>query len=177
MHTLDTPDDKVRATLAQRSALRQMTCEQLLHLGMSQVVYLKSGMCDGEMLFMLYSADGTPIVATDDVVVAIEAAADRGLNFVNLHCRRSCLAPDLSRSKRAAAPETIPGGPSADQKQANEQSRRRSNEKMPDRCLSGAEVLHTLCCAVACAGAHACGEQHAVPRRSRTIMAPLPIFM
>jgi hypothetical protein len=85
MHTLDTPDAKVSATLAQRSALRRMTCEQLLHLGMSQVVYLKSGMCDGEMLFMLYNADGTPIVATDDVVVAIEAAADRGLNFVNLH--------------------------------------------------------------------------------------------
>jgi len=85
MHTLDTPDDKVSATLAQRSALRRMTCEQLLHLGMSQVVYLKSGTCDGEMLFMLYNADGTPIVATDDVVVAIEAAADRGLNFVNLH--------------------------------------------------------------------------------------------
>jgi hypothetical protein len=78
-------DDKVSATLAQRSALRRMTCERLLHLGMSQVVYLKSGMCDGEMLFMLYNADGTPIVATDDVVVAIEAAADRGLNFVNLH--------------------------------------------------------------------------------------------
>ena len=85
MHTLDTPDAKVSATLAQRSALRRMTCEQLLHLGMSQVVYLKSGTCDGEMLFMLYNADGTPIVATDDVVVAIEAAADRGLNFVNLH--------------------------------------------------------------------------------------------
>ena len=68
-----------------RSALRQMTSEQLLHLGMDQVVYLKSGMCDGEMLFMLYGADGTPIVATDDVDVAIEAAADRGLNFVNLH--------------------------------------------------------------------------------------------
>ena len=85
MHTLNTPDDKVSAALGQRSALRQITCEQLLHLGVSQVVYLKSGMCDGEMLFMLYSADGTPIVATDDVVVAIEAAADRGLNFVNLH--------------------------------------------------------------------------------------------
>jgi hypothetical protein len=69
----------------QRSALRQMTCKQLLHLGMCQVVYLKSGMCDGEILFVLYSADGTPIVATDDVDVALEAAADRGLNFVNLH--------------------------------------------------------------------------------------------
>jgi hypothetical protein len=85
MNTLHTPDDKVSAVLMQRSALRRMSCEQLLHLGMSQVVYLKSGMCDGEMLFMLYGADGTPIVATDDVDVALEAAADRGLNFVNLH--------------------------------------------------------------------------------------------
>jgi hypothetical protein len=85
MHSLSTPRDKVRVIQEQRSALRQMTCEQLLHLGISQVVYLKSGMCDGEMLFMLYSADGTPIVATDNVDAAIEAAADRGLNFVNLH--------------------------------------------------------------------------------------------
>ena len=85
MNMLHTPGERIRAVSMQRSALREMTCEQLLHLGMSQVVYLKSGMCDGEMLFILYSADGTPIVATDDVDVAIEAAADRGLNFVNLH--------------------------------------------------------------------------------------------
>ncbi len=85
MDTLYTPDDKVGAVLMQRSALRQMTREQLLTLGMSQVVYLKSGMCEGDMLFMLYGADGTPIVVTDDVDIAIEAAADRGLNFVNLH--------------------------------------------------------------------------------------------
>jgi hypothetical protein len=85
MNTLHTPEDRVNAILMRRSALRQMTCEELLHLGMSQVVYLKSGMCSGEILFMLYSADGTPILATDDVDVAIEAAADRGLNFVNLH--------------------------------------------------------------------------------------------
>jgi hypothetical protein len=85
MNTLRTPNDKVRAVLMQRSALRQMTCEQLLHLGISQVVYLKSGVCDGELVFLLYSADGTPIVATDNVDAAIEAAADRGLNFVNLH--------------------------------------------------------------------------------------------
>ena len=85
MNAVHTSDHQVSAVLTQRSALRQMTCEQLLQLGMSQVVYLKSGMCDGEMLFILYGADGTPIVATDDVDVAIDAAADRGLNFVNLH--------------------------------------------------------------------------------------------
>ena len=27
-------------------------------LGMNQVVYLKSGMCDGNMLFVLFGADG-----------------------------------------------------------------------------------------------------------------------
>jgi len=40
------------------NALRQMTTEQLLHLGERQVVYLKGGMCDGEMRFVLFRAGG-----------------------------------------------------------------------------------------------------------------------
>jgi hypothetical protein len=68
-----------------RSALRQMTSEQLLHLGMDQVVYLKSGMCDGKVLFVLFAADGTPVVAEDDVDVALETAIEQGLSFVAVH--------------------------------------------------------------------------------------------
>jgi hypothetical protein len=68
-----------------RSALRQMTSEQLLHLGMDQVVYLKSGMCDGKVLFVLFGADGTPVVAEDDVEVALETAIEQGLSFVAVH--------------------------------------------------------------------------------------------
>jgi hypothetical protein len=68
-----------------RSALRRMTSEQLLHLGMNQVVYLKAGICDGETLFVLFGADGTPVIAADDVDAALEEATEQGLSFVAVH--------------------------------------------------------------------------------------------
>ena len=58
------------------AALRQMTAEQLLHLGMRQVVYLKGGMCGGKRLFILYGADGSPIARPDDVESAMEMVAE-----------------------------------------------------------------------------------------------------
>ena len=67
------------------TALRQMTAEQLLHLGERYVVYLKSGVCDGEILFVLYGANGAPLVAVDDVETALDMVAERGLNFVAVH--------------------------------------------------------------------------------------------
>ena len=66
-------------------ALRQMTAEQLLHLGERYVVYLKSGVCDGEILFVLYGANGAPLVAVDDVETALDMVAERGPNFVAVH--------------------------------------------------------------------------------------------
>ena len=67
------------------AALRQMTMEQLLHLGTHQVVYLKAGMHDGEQAFLLYGADGTPLVMVDTVEAAAEMAAEYGLGFVAVH--------------------------------------------------------------------------------------------
>jgi hypothetical protein len=67
------------------AALRQMTEEQLLHLGTRQVVYLKTGTNDGELAFMLYSADGTPLVMVDSVEAAVEMVAEHGLGFVSVH--------------------------------------------------------------------------------------------
>jgi hypothetical protein len=67
------------------TALRQMTAEQLLHLGERYVVYLKFGVCDGEMLFVLYGANGAPLVVADDVETALDMVAERGLNFVAVH--------------------------------------------------------------------------------------------
>jgi hypothetical protein len=66
-------------------ALRHITAEQLLHLGTRQVVYLKVGLHDGELAFMLYSADGTPLVMVDTVETAVETAAEHGLSFVAVH--------------------------------------------------------------------------------------------
>jgi hypothetical protein len=54
-------------------------------LGERHVVYLKSGVCDGEMLFVLFGANGAPLVAVDDVETALDMVAERGLNFVAVH--------------------------------------------------------------------------------------------
>jgi hypothetical protein len=67
------------------AALRQMTAEQLLHLGARQVVYLKAGMHGGEPAFLLYGADGTPLVMVDTVEAAVEMVAEYGLGFVAVH--------------------------------------------------------------------------------------------
>jgi hypothetical protein len=67
------------------AALRHTTAEELLHLGTHQVAYLKVGMRDGEMRFVLYGADGAPLVMAEDVETAVEMAAERGLGFVSVH--------------------------------------------------------------------------------------------
>jgi len=85
IHPLNDIDGQARATPDSRSALRWMSSEQLLDLGMNQVVYLKSGMCDGRMLFVLFGANGTPVIAADNVVAAVETAIEQGLSFVAVH--------------------------------------------------------------------------------------------
>ena len=67
------------------TALRQMTPEQLLHLGSRQVAYLRSSMCDGEIAFVLFGADGAPLVITGDVETAVKIAANHGLAFATIH--------------------------------------------------------------------------------------------
>ena len=47
------------------TALRRMTVEQLLQLGTRQVVYLRAGMRDGKLAFVLYGADGLPLASVD----------------------------------------------------------------------------------------------------------------
>jgi hypothetical protein len=69
----------------QTAALRQMTVEQLLGFGTCQVVYLRAGTCDGKRLFVLYGADGVPLVTVDDVETGVEIAAEHGLAFVSVH--------------------------------------------------------------------------------------------
>jgi len=62
-----------------------MTVEQLLQLGTRQVVYLKAGLHDGEVAFVLYRADGIPLIAVDDVETAVEMVAEKGRSFATIH--------------------------------------------------------------------------------------------
>ena len=73
------------AGASRTTALRQMTPEQLLHLGTRQVVYLRSGTCQGEPAFMLHGADGAPLVMAGDVETTVEIAAKHGLAFATVH--------------------------------------------------------------------------------------------
>jgi hypothetical protein len=85
-HPIDDPGKMRSAAGDSRiTALRQMTLEQLLHLGTRQVVYLRSGMCDGEPAFVLHGADGAPLLMAGDVETAVEIAAKHGLAFVTVH--------------------------------------------------------------------------------------------
>jgi hypothetical protein len=86
MHPLgESGETMIDAADQKTAALRQMSVKQLLHLGTRQVAYLKSGMRNGELLFMVYRADGTPLVMVDAVQTAVEMAAQRGLGFVAVH--------------------------------------------------------------------------------------------
>jgi len=62
-----------------------MTVEQLLQLGTRQVVYLKAGLHDGEVAFVLYRADEIPLIAVDDVETAVKMVAEKGLSFATIH--------------------------------------------------------------------------------------------
>ena len=77
--------DGGRAEKSRIAALRQMTAEQLLHLGARQVVYLRSSMCDGASLLVLYGADGSAIARPDDVETAVEMVAEWGLHLASIH--------------------------------------------------------------------------------------------
>ncbi len=68
-----------------RSALRQMTTQQLLHLGTHQVVYLRMDIHDGRPLFVIYGADGKLLASADTVDTAADVVAEHGLALVSVH--------------------------------------------------------------------------------------------
>jgi hypothetical protein len=65
--------------------LRQTTTEQLLHLGTRQVVYLKAGACDDGIVFVIYGADGSPIVMINDLETEMGMVVEQGLIVVAVH--------------------------------------------------------------------------------------------
>jgi hypothetical protein len=57
----------------------------LRHLGRRQVVYLKAGTCEDEMVFVIHGADGNPIVMVEDLETAMGMVAAQGLIIVAVH--------------------------------------------------------------------------------------------
>ncbi|GBQ29931.1 DUF1150 family protein [Gluconacetobacter azotocaptans] len=53
--------------------VRHLTDTQLLSLGVSRVAYIKAVVIEGQDVFAIHAADGTPMALTDDQDTAIEA--------------------------------------------------------------------------------------------------------
>jgi hypothetical protein len=53
--------------------VRHLTDTQLLSLGVSRVAYIKAVVIEGEDVFAIHAADGTPMALTEDQETAIEA--------------------------------------------------------------------------------------------------------
>jgi len=86
LHPIGEPDEiMIDAGEVTTTALRKMTIEQLRHLGTRQVVYLKAGMRDGELAFVLYGADGVALLTFDTVDAAVDMVAENGRGVVAVH--------------------------------------------------------------------------------------------
>ena len=64
---------------------RHMTSAQLRRLGMPWLVYLRSGMINGQVAYAIHAADGTPMAVVEDVEVALDLASANHMTFVSVH--------------------------------------------------------------------------------------------
>jgi hypothetical protein len=64
---------------------RHITRSELRRLGLPHLVYLRSGLVDGQQAYAIHAADGTAMAVVEDVEGAIELAAANDMTFVAVH--------------------------------------------------------------------------------------------
>jgi hypothetical protein len=83
---IDTPGETVfRDVDAEAADVRQMTPAQLRRLGVRSVVYLRSGMMNGQMAYAIHAADGATMAVVEDIDLAVELVSEHGMAFVAVH--------------------------------------------------------------------------------------------
>jgi len=65
--------------------VRHMSTAQFRRLGVRSVVYLRSGLLNGEVAYAIHAADGIPMAVVDDVDAAVSLANEHGMAFVAVH--------------------------------------------------------------------------------------------
>jgi hypothetical protein len=65
--------------------VRRMTSAQFRRLGVRTVVYLRSGLLNGQTAFVIHAADGIPMAVVEDVDAAVALASEHGMAFVAVH--------------------------------------------------------------------------------------------
>lgn len=82
-------NDKAKLIAAKKDEniidVRHLTEGQLKSLGVSQMAYVKTVMVNGEVVFAIHGADGTPMAVTDNVKTAFAAIVQQEMmpSFVN----------------------------------------------------------------------------------------------
>ena len=76
---------RICPTMQAMNTLLDMTPEQLLYYSTSRMVYLKTGIYDGERAFVIYDTEGRPIEAVDAIEDVWARIAERGLGLATVH--------------------------------------------------------------------------------------------
>ncbi|OUI79065.1 hypothetical protein HK18_03915 [Commensalibacter intestini] len=74
-------NDKTKLIAAQKDEsvvdVRYLTESQLKSLGVSQMAYVKTIQINGDVVFAIHAADGTPMAVTDNVKTAFAAVVQQ----------------------------------------------------------------------------------------------------
>lgn len=85
MRLIDAGSQEFSSASCAATALRRMSPEQLLQLGLDQVAYVRAGWRDGAPYFLIHGADGIRLATVDELEQAVELAAELGFEFVTVH--------------------------------------------------------------------------------------------
>ena len=82
----DTPGDSIGREMDTAAVdARHMTAAQLRRLGVHSVVYLRSGMMNGQIAYAIHGADGSRMAVAEDIDLAVEFVTGLGMAFVAVH--------------------------------------------------------------------------------------------
>ncbi len=83
---IDMPSETIgRDVDAETADVRHMTQGQFRRLGVCSVVYLRTGLIDGQMAYAIHGADGCPMAVVEDIDLALDLVSETGMAFVAVH--------------------------------------------------------------------------------------------
>lgn len=69
----------------EQTAVRELSAQDFLLLGVNDLAYVKPGKVDGKDAFIVFSADGTQMAAMADRDVAFAAVRQNGMEALSVH--------------------------------------------------------------------------------------------
>lgn len=102
MRLIGAGGDEIGSASRAARALRRMSPEQFLQLGVNQVAYVLAGLNDGEPCFLILGADAAPLAILEDLEEAEQMSAEWALaspQFIERSSAVSMIAAMTERRK------------------------------------------------------------------------------